>query len=69
MSVGVQLALDTLLPDTFSALLLDEPTSDMDTDRALALTQALSQSGRQIIMVSHREMDSSLAQSHIHLGQ
>ena len=68
MAVGIQLALDTLLPDTFGALLLDEPTSQMDANHALALTQALAQSGRQIIMVSHREMDASVAQSHIHLG-
>ena len=68
MSIGVQLALDTLLPDTFGALLMDEPTSQMDIDRSLMLTQALAQTGRQIIMVSHREMDATVAQSHIHLG-
>jgi DNA repair exonuclease SbcCD ATPase subunit len=67
MSIGVQLALDTLLPDTFGALLMDEPTSQMDADRSLMLTQTLSQTGRQIIMVSHREMDATVAQSHIHL--
>ncbi|MEA3242321.1 MAG: AAA family ATPase [Pseudomonadota bacterium] len=67
MSIGVQLALDTLLPDTFGALLMDEPTSQMDVNRSLMLTQTLSQTGRQIIMVSHREMDATVAQSHIHL--
>jgi DNA repair exonuclease SbcCD ATPase subunit len=67
MSIGVQLALDTLLPDTFGALLMDEPTSQMDADRSLMLTQTLSQAGRQIIMVSHRELDATVAQSHIHL--
>ena len=67
MSIGVQLALDTLLPDTFGALLMDEPTSQMDVERSLMLTQTLAQTGRQIIMVSHREMDATVAQSHIHL--
>ena len=68
MSIGVQLALDLLLPDTFGALLLDEPTSQMDAERSLALTQTLAETGRQIIMVSHREMDATVAQGHIHLG-
>lgn len=67
MSIGVQLALDLLLPDTFGALLLDEPTSQMDAERSLALTQTLAETGRQIIMVSHREMDATVAQGHIHL--
>lgn len=68
MSLGIQLAMDTLLPDTFGALLLDEPTSQMDGEHSLAVTQALSQSGRQIVMVSHREMDASVAAAHIHLA-
>ena len=68
MSLGVQLAMDTLLPDTFGALLLDEPTSQMDANHSMSLTQVLAQTGKQIIMVSHREMDATVAQAHIHLG-
>jgi DNA repair exonuclease SbcCD ATPase subunit len=68
MSVGVQLAFDALLPDSFGAVLLDEPTSQMDEDHSLTLTEMLANSGRQIIMVSHREADASLAQAHINLS-
>lgn len=68
MSVAVQLAFDALLPDGFGALMLDEPTSQMDEDHALALSQMLANSGRQIIMVSHRENDAALAQAHVHLN-
>jgi ATPase subunit of ABC transporter with duplicated ATPase domains len=57
-----------MLPDTFGALLLDEPTSQMDDDHAMALSQMLASSGRQIIMVSHREVDSAIAQAHVHLN-
>jgi DNA repair exonuclease SbcCD ATPase subunit len=68
MSLGIQLALDTLLPDTLGALLLDEPTADMDAEHASTLTTALANANRQIIMVSHREMDAAIAQAHIDLG-
>lgn len=68
MSVAVQLAFDTLLPDSFGALLLDEPASQMDDTHAMAFSRMLAESGRQIIMVSHREGDAALAQAHIHLS-
>jgi DNA repair exonuclease SbcCD ATPase subunit len=67
MALGVQLALDTLLPDTFGALLLDEPTADMDVVHSATLTQALAGTGRQILMVSHRDLDGSSAQMRIEL--
>lgn len=68
MAIGIQLAMDTLLMDSFGALLFDEPASQLDGDHAMVLTQALASSGKQIILVSHRELDAAIAQSHIHLG-
>ena len=68
MALGVQLALDTLLPNTLGALLLDEATADMDEAHATALTQALANSNRQVVMISHRAMDATIAQAHIDLG-
>ena len=68
MSLGVQLALNAFLPHGLNTLLLDEPTSNMDPEHSVAFTQALASSGRQVIAVSHRDLDSSVAQAHIQLG-
>ena len=69
MAIGIQLALDTLLPGTLGVILLDEPTADLNQEHSAVLTQALAACGRQVIMVSHREMDSSSAQGLIQVGQ
>lgn len=67
MGLAVQAALSQLLPSVFNTLMLDEPTADMDATHALAVTTLLSQHGSQCLMVSHREMDASLASNAINL--
>ena len=68
MGLGVQIALSQLLPCSLRSVLLDEPTADMDEEKALTMSTILSQADEQIIMVSHRELDSSGASNVINLG-
>jgi exonuclease SbcC len=68
MGIAVQAALAQLLPSGFHCVMLDEPTADMDPDHALAVSTLLSGTGGQCLMVSHRELDSSIANHCIQLG-
>lgn len=61
MGLGVQLALSHLLPCPLSTLLLDEPTADLDAEHSLAMTSLLASESGQVIMISHRDMDSAVA--------
>jgi exonuclease SbcC len=68
MGLGVQLALDGLLPCPWQTLLLDEPAADMDTQHSLAMSSILSAEGKQLIVVTHRELDGAVAQNVIEVA-
>lgn len=68
MSIGTQLAMAKLLRTGFDTVLLDEPAADMDMERSLALVTLLGSSGKQVLAVSHSELDSSSADNTIHIG-
>lgn len=60
IGTAVQLALDAATLSPLNLVLLDEPTADMDPERALAFSTLLVGSGKQVVMVSHREMDATV---------
>lgn len=53
--VGLRIALASLLPAGVSLVALDEPSSELADDLAAALAGALRATGRQIILVTHRQ--------------
>lgn len=57
---AVQMALADAAQCPLDVILMDEPTADMDPEHALAFSTLLAASGKQVIMVSHRELDSSV---------
>jgi len=57
---AVQMALAEAAQCPLDVILMDEPTADMDPEHALAFSTLLAASGKQVIMVSHRELDSSV---------
>jgi DNA repair exonuclease SbcCD ATPase subunit len=60
IGTAVQLALDAAALSPLNLVLLDEPTADMDPERALAFSTLLAGSGKQVVMVTHREMDATV---------
>lgn len=67
MGLGIKLAMSQLARSDLNVALLDEPSADMDTKVSAAMTALLGSMGQQVIMVSHREMDSSMAENVITL--
>jgi ABC-type protease/lipase transport system fused ATPase/permease subunit len=51
---ALKLSLGSCLPVSPGFILLDEPSSELDNDRAAALASALSTAGVQVILVTHR---------------
>lgn len=68
MGLGVMISLADLLPCPLDTLLLDEPSADMDPTHSLAATSILAAEGRQIIMVSHRDLDGAVAQNVVEMA-
>ncbi len=68
MGLGVQFALADSAMCPLDTLLVDEPTADMDPEHSMATTAMLASRGRQVIAISHREMDSSLCSNMITLA-
>lgn len=60
IGTAVQLALDAAALSPLNLVLMDEPTADMDPERALAFSTLLAGSGKQVVMVTHREMDATV---------
>lgn len=58
---GLKLALVELLPTAPGFLLLDEPSSELNDERAAALAGALRGRARQLVMVTHRTGEEFLA--------
>ena len=68
MGLGVQLGLAELLPGSIGTVLLDEPTAELDQERSLALSAILPTSGNQLLVVTHRALDTSAASAVVDLG-
>jgi DNA repair exonuclease SbcCD ATPase subunit len=60
IGVAVQMALAEAAQCPLDILLMDEPTADMDAEHALAFSTLLAGSGKQTVIVTHREMDSAV---------
>lgn len=67
MGLGIQLALAELLPTSMTTVMLDEPGADMDVTHSAALASLLRTTGKQVIMISHRDMDASVADNAINV--
>ena len=57
---AVQMALAEAAQSPLNILLMDEPTADMDPEHALAFSTMLASSGKQVVLVTHRELDGAV---------
>lgn len=60
IGTAVQMALADAAQSPLNIVLMDEPTADMDPECALAFSTLLASSGKQVLMVTHREFDGSV---------
>jgi DNA repair exonuclease SbcCD ATPase subunit len=67
LGTAVQLALADAALSPLNLVLMDEPTADMDPERALAFSTLLASSGKQVIMITHREMDATVFDNTVEL--
>lgn len=67
IGIAVQMALAEAAQCPLDILLMDEPTADMDAEHALAFSTLLAATGRQVVMVTHREMDAAVFDNAISL--
>lgn len=67
MGLGIKIAMSQLARSELNVILLDEPSADMDSKVSAAMTALLGTLGQQVIMVSHREMDGTMADNVITL--
>lgn len=67
MGTGLKIALSQYLPQGFGFMLLDEPSSELNSEHTAMLSAALKSTGQQIIMVSHREADETVCDNLIEL--
>jgi DNA repair exonuclease SbcCD ATPase subunit len=67
MGLGIQIALGQMIPTALDVLLLDEPTADMTPEVSMAAMSLIKSAGSQTIVISHRELDGSLADQIIQL--
>lgn len=67
LGTAVQMALADAALSPLNVVLMDEPTADMDPERALAFSTLLASSGKQVVMVTHREMDSTVFDNTVEL--
>lgn len=69
MGLGVQMALADATACPMDVILVDEPTADMDPEHSMATAAMLAANGRQVICVSHSQMDSSVCNNVITIGE
>ncbi|WP_422451966.1 AAA family ATPase [Endozoicomonas sp. ALC066] len=69
MGLGVQMALADATACPVDVVLVDEPTADMDPEHSMATAAMLAANGRQVICVSHSQMDSSVCNNVITVGE
>lgn len=67
MGVGVRLALAEAVRAPVNFLLMDEVTAGATDENSMALSQALSEVGQQVVMISHRQADAAVAQKVVQL--
>lgn len=67
IGVGIRLALAEAVRSPAGVMLLDEVTAGASEENSMAMAQALSQIGQQVVMVTHRQADSAVADKVIQL--
>lgn len=67
IGTAVQMALADAAQSPLDVILMDEPTADMDPERALAFSTLLASSGKQVLMVTHRELDATVFDNTVEL--
>jgi DNA repair exonuclease SbcCD ATPase subunit len=67
MGLGIKIAMSHLARSELMVILLDEPSADMDPKVSAAMTALLGTLGHQVVMVSHRDMDGTMAENVITL--
>jgi len=67
MGVGVRLALAEAIRSPVGVSLLDEVTAGATDENSMAMAQALSQAGQQVVIISHRQADAAVADRVIQL--
>lgn len=67
MGLAVQMALADVASCPLNVLLADEPTDSMEDEHSLAAMMALSTCGKQVICVTHKDLDRSLFSNVIEL--
>lgn len=67
MGLSMQVAMSEMLPCPLLTLMMDEASADMDAEVSAALVTALKSLGKQVILVSHRELDALVADNVIAL--
>jgi exonuclease SbcC len=68
IGLGLRLSFSSAVPTPMSTILLDEVTADFDEEHALAVSLVLSNQFKQIISISHRNIDASCANNLIAIG-
>lgn len=61
MGLSMQIAMSEMLPCPLPVLMLDEASADMDPEVSAALITVLRNLNKQVVVISHREMDAAVA--------
>lgn len=69
IGLGIQMALADVSSCPLNVLLADEPTDSMEEEHSGAALMALASCGRQVIVVTHKELDRSLFETVHELGR
>lgn len=67
MGLAVQVALSESYECPLDILMIDEPAADMDSEHSMSTSMMLSSKGKQVIMISHSQMDNSVCENVITL--
>lgn len=69
IGLAIQMALADAAPCALDIQLMDEPGADCDPEHAAALMTVLAASSRQVIAITHRELDTAIFNNTITLGE
>ena len=67
MGLAVQIALSEAADCPLDIIMIDEPAADMDPEHSMATAMMLASKGKQVIMISHSQMDNSVCENIISL--
>ena len=67
MGLAVQMALSDAAACPLDVIMIDEPAADMDPEHSMAMAVMLASRGKQVIMISHSQMDNSVCENVIAL--